>query len=85
MIRTLPIKNYKSIVNSAIELGRVNVFIWANSCGKTNFLEAIALAASYYKGMGILKFEPLPTYTPFRLIDESGGGNLVNFIEWYST
>jgi len=40
--KTLNISSYKSIVNDKIELGRFNVFIGANGCGKTNILEAIA-------------------------------------------
>ncbi|MCZ8284431.1 MAG: AAA family ATPase, partial [Bacteroidia bacterium] len=41
-IKTIQINSYKSIVNDKIELGRFNVFIGANGCGKTNILEAIA-------------------------------------------
>lgn len=40
--KTLNISSYKSIVNDKIELGRFNVFIGANGCGKTNILEALA-------------------------------------------
>jgi AAA15 family ATPase/GTPase len=36
------IKRYKSIMDDVIELGRFNVFIGANGCGKTNILEALA-------------------------------------------
>jgi len=46
MIRTIEIKNYKSIDQLTLELGRVNVFIGENGCGKTNILEAIGLAAA---------------------------------------
>ena len=42
LLQTLVIKNYKSIFNDKIELGRFNVFIGVNGCGKTNILEAIA-------------------------------------------
>jgi energy-coupling factor transporter ATP-binding protein EcfA2 len=45
MIRELTIKNYKSILDHTIELGRINVFIGENGCGKTNILEAVAMAA----------------------------------------
>lgn len=41
-VKTLNINSYKSIVNDKIELGRFNVFIGANGCGKTNILEALA-------------------------------------------
>ncbi len=43
MIKKITIKNYKSILNLSIELGRFNVFIGENGCGKTNILEAVAM------------------------------------------
>lgn len=46
MIRELTIRNYKSILDHTIELGRINVFIGENGCGKTNLLEALAMAAA---------------------------------------
>ena len=46
MIRELTIKNYKSILDHTIELGRVNVFIGENGCGKTNILEAMAMVGA---------------------------------------
>jgi energy-coupling factor transporter ATP-binding protein EcfA2 len=46
MIRELTIKNYKSILDHTLELGRINVFIGENGCGKTNLLEAVAMAAA---------------------------------------
>lgn len=46
MIRKFLIKNYKSILDHTIELGRLNVFIGENGCGKTNLLEAMAMAAA---------------------------------------
>jgi AAA15 family ATPase/GTPase len=46
MIRELTIKNYKSILDHTIELGRINVFIGENGCGKTNILEAVAMGAA---------------------------------------
>ncbi len=42
MIHKIAIKNYKSIVDLELELGKLNVFIGENGCGKTNILEAIA-------------------------------------------
>lgn len=45
MLRSVEIKNYKSIVDDTIELGRINVFIGENGCGKTNILEALALVS----------------------------------------
>lgn len=46
MIRTFTIKNYKSILDHTIELGRLNVFIGENGSGKSNILEAMAMAAA---------------------------------------
>lgn len=42
LIKTVNITSYKSIENDKIELGRFNVFIGVNGCGKTNILEALA-------------------------------------------
>ena len=42
LLRRLRIKNFKSIFDDTIELGRFNVFIGANGCGKTNILESLA-------------------------------------------
>jgi AAA15 family ATPase/GTPase len=36
MIEKLYTENYKSIVSLELELGRINVFIGENGCGKTN-------------------------------------------------
>ncbi len=46
MLKKLTIKNYKSICDAAIELGRINIFIGENGCGKTNILEALAMASA---------------------------------------
>lgn len=46
MFNRLTIKNFKSIIDQTIELGRVNVFIGANGMGKSNVLEAIAMIAA---------------------------------------
>lgn len=45
MLTKLHIENFKSIHNLDIELGRINVFIGENGCGKSNILEALALAS----------------------------------------
>lgn len=45
MIKRIKIENYKSIVDQTLELGAFNVVIGANGCGKSNILEAIAMAA----------------------------------------
>lgn len=46
LIRRIIIKNYKSVENIDIELGRFNVFIGANGSGKSNILEAIAMISA---------------------------------------
>ncbi len=46
MIQKITVENYKSLQSFDIELGRINVFIGANGSGKTNILEAIALAGA---------------------------------------
>lgn len=46
MITNIAIKNFKSITDITLSLGNVNVFIGANGSGKSNVLEAIAMAAS---------------------------------------
>lgn len=45
-IKSISIKNYKSIIDTTIQLGGFNLFIGANGCGKSNILEAIALGAA---------------------------------------
>lgn len=46
MIREIHVENFKSVEKLTLELGRINVFIGANGCGKSNILEAIAFAAA---------------------------------------
>lgn len=46
MIREVQINNLKSIAHLKLELGRINVLIGANGCGKTNILEAICLGGA---------------------------------------
>ncbi|MDD5271984.1 MAG: AAA family ATPase [Methylovulum sp.] len=46
MIRQLHINNYKSLFDLTLEVGRFNVLIGENGCGKSNVLEAIALAGA---------------------------------------
>ena len=45
MIENIRIRNYKSIVDLTLELGRFNVIIGTNGCGKSNILEAISIGA----------------------------------------
>jgi len=46
MLKTLNIKNFKSVHDLEIDLGRVNVFIGENGCGKTSILEAIGIGSA---------------------------------------
>lgn len=50
MIKEIRIKNYKSVNKLKLDLGRVNVFIGANGCGKSNILEAVGLGALAFGG-----------------------------------
>ena len=46
MISQVHIKNFKSIVDLTLDLGRVNLFIGENGSGKSNILEGVAFLAS---------------------------------------
>lgn len=46
MVKSIEIKNFKSIVHLKMDLGRINVIIGENGCGKTNILEAFAFASA---------------------------------------
>lgn len=46
MLRTIGVRNYKSIQKLDLEVGRVNLFIGENGCGKSNILEALCLASA---------------------------------------
>lgn len=46
MLKRIEITNFKTIDHLKLELGRTNVFIGENGAGKSNILEAIALAAA---------------------------------------
>jgi predicted ATPase len=46
VINEIVIKNYKSIEKVTLPLGRMNVFIGENGAGKSNILEAVALAGA---------------------------------------
>ncbi len=67
MINNITIKNYKSVVNVNLPLGRFNLLIGANGCGKSNILEGIAMGAAassfkldyeYFANRGIRITEP---------------------------
>jgi predicted ATPase len=51
MIRQIHIENFKSIEKLTIDLGRINVFIGENGCGKSNILEGIAFGTAASRGM----------------------------------
>ncbi|MEI7726767.1 MAG: AAA family ATPase [Bacteroidota bacterium] len=46
MIKRITIKNYKSVADLSLDLGRFNILIGENGCGKSNILEAIALGSA---------------------------------------
>ena len=46
MLTSVRIRNFKSIEDLTLDLGRVNVLIGENGAGKSNILEAIALAGA---------------------------------------
>lgn len=46
MISELKINNYKSLHDVTLDVGRFNVLIGENGCGKSNLLEAITFAAA---------------------------------------
>ncbi len=67
MINTVSIKNYKSVVDVSLPLGRFNLLIGANGCGKSNILEGIAMGAAassdkldyeYFANRGMRVVEP---------------------------
>ena len=67
MISKVTIKNYKSVVDISLPLGRFNLLIGANGCGKSNILEGIAMGAAassdkldfeFFSNRGIRLVEP---------------------------
>ncbi|WP_172378369.1 AAA family ATPase [Vibrio sp. Vb339] len=49
MIEAIRVRNYKSVVDMRLRFGQLNVFIGENGSGKSNILEAIAMAAAAEK------------------------------------
>lgn len=45
MLKEVEIQNFKSIIQDKISLGRINVLIGENGCGKSNILEALMFAS----------------------------------------
>ncbi len=50
MIQKVSIRNFKTLADTELELGVVNVLIGANGCGKTNILEAIGMLSAAASG-----------------------------------
>lgn len=78
MIKQITIQNYKSVVSASFPLSTFNVMIGANGCGKSNILEAIAIAAAsssnkldyeYFANRGIRVVDPLFMFPAFENID----------------
>ncbi|MDM8548518.1 AAA family ATPase [Desulfobacterales bacterium HSG2] len=74
MLRKITVKNYKSVHDITTELGRMNIFIGENGCGKSNILEALAMAGAskasdldveglYNRGVRVVK--PSLTFSSF--------------------
>ena len=81
MIKEISIKNFKSIVDLKLPLGRFNLFIGANGSGKSNILEAIAFGAAasagkldfeYFANRGIRVVEPRFMLPAFDDMDANG-------------
>lgn len=81
MIKQITIQNYKSVVNATFPLKPFNVMIGANGCGKTNILEAIAIAAAansnkldyeYFANRGIRVVDPRFMLPAFEDVDADG-------------
>jgi predicted ATPase len=79
MFSELKISNFKSITDLEIDLGRFNVFIGENGCGKTNVLEAVALLSASKNnqldplnldGKGIRVTKPTLTSSSFTAIKQ---------------
>jgi predicted ATPase len=74
MIRSIQIKNFKSVVDLSLDLGIFNVLIGENGCGKSNILEAVAFGAAasndkldyeYFSNRGIRATNPEFMYSAF--------------------
>ncbi|MCX6269647.1 MAG: AAA family ATPase [Bacteroidetes bacterium] len=74
MIKSIQIKNFKSVVDLTLELGTFNVLIGENGCGKSNILEAIAFGAAasndkldyeYFANRGIRATNPEFMFSAF--------------------
>lgn len=79
MISNITIKNFKSVVNVNLPLGRFNLLIGANGCGKSNILEGIAMSAAassnkldyeYFANRGMRVVEPQMMTPAFEEVDK---------------
>lgn len=79
MISNVTIKNYKSVVDVSLPLGRFNLLIGANGCGKSNILEGIAMGAAassdkldyeYFANRGMRVVEPRLMLPAFDEVNE---------------
>ncbi len=50
MLRKITVKQFKSLVDLDLELGRINLFIGANGSGKSNILEAVGVLGAAANG-----------------------------------
>ena len=85
MVREIQIENFKSISSLSMDLGRFNVLIGANGCGKSNVLEAITfgtaaltvkLTNEFLSTRGIRVTEPELMQSAFSLQNQKKGINL---------
>ena len=81
MISKVTIENFKSVVDVSLPLGRFNLLIGANGCGKSNILEGIVLGAAassdkldyeYFGNRGIRIVEPRFMLPAFENINAQG-------------
>lgn len=86
MVENIRIRNYKSIVDLTLDLGRFNVIIGTNGCGKSNILEAITMAsaasqnkldAESLKNRGIRETEPQFMMNAFDDIEQDFNSSVI--------
>lgn len=86
MVENIRIRNYKSIVDLTLDLGRFNVIIGTNGCGKSNILEAITMAsaasqnkldAESLKNRGIRETEPQFMVNAFDDIEQKDSNSII--------
>lgn len=86
MVENIRIRNYKSIVDLTLDLGRFNVIIGTNGSGKSNILEAITMAsaasqdkldAESLKNRGIRETEPQFMMNAFDDIEQDCNNSVI--------